>query len=52
MAEQQACIFECLQIQPQRVVLQNLHQIPVLAEFMRVWSEPCIRMSDDLAALA
>ncbi|MDH5712290.1 MAG: tetratricopeptide repeat protein [Gammaproteobacteria bacterium] len=35
-----------------RYVLDNSHKLPVLVEFMGVWSEPCVVMSDVLAGLA
>ena len=35
-----------------RYVLDNSHKLPVLVEFMGVWSEPCVVMSDALAGLA
>lgn len=35
-----------------RYVVDNSHKLPVLVEFMGVWSEPCVRMSDDIAGLA
>lgn len=52
MTDQQAYILEISKSSFDEAVLQNSHKIPVLAEFMGVWSEPCIRMSDDLVALA
>lgn len=52
MAEQQPQILEVSGSSFDRSVLHNSHRVPVVAEFMGVWSEPCIRMSDELAALA
>ena len=34
------------------VVIQNSFKLPVLVEFMGVWSGPCIQMSDELSGLA
>jgi len=52
MTQPQPCILEVSESSFNDSVLQNSHSIPVLVEFMGVWSEPCIRMSDELAALA
>ena len=52
MSKQDVFIFEISQNSFNASVLQNSHKIPVFVEFMGVWSEPCIRMSDTLAALA
>jgi putative thioredoxin len=52
MTEPQPYIFEVSKSSFADSVLQNSRKIPVVVEFMGVWSEPCIRMSDDLAALA
>ena len=52
MSEQDAFIFEISKAGFNSSVLLNSYKIPVFAEFMGVWSEPCIRMADDLADLA
>lgn len=36
----------------ERYVVENSHRLPVLVEFMAVWSGPCIAMSDALTELA
>ena len=33
-------------------VILNSYKLPVVVEFMGVWSGPCIQMSDSLAKLA
>lgn len=35
-----------------KYVIQNSHQVPVVVEFMAMWSGPCIEMSDVLHDLA
>ncbi len=45
-------IFEVSKQNFDSVVIQNSHKLPVLVEFMGVWSGPCIQMSDDLSGLA
>ena len=45
-------IFEVSEQSFPESVLQNSFTIPVLVEFMGVWSEPCIMMVDNLARLA
>lgn len=52
MSEQEAFIFEISKASINSSVLLNSYKIPVFVEFMGVWSEPCIRMSDELAKLA
>ncbi len=49
---EQAYIFELSAQSFPESALQNSFQIPVLVEFMGVWSGPCIQMSDTLAGLA
>lgn len=48
----QAYIFELTASSFEQSAVQNSHRIPVLVEFMGVWSGPCIAMSDRLAVLA
>jgi len=48
----QAYIFELSASSFPQSALQNSFQIPVLVEFMGVWSGPCIAMADILAGLA
>jgi len=48
----QAYIFELSAESFPQSALQNSFQIPVLVEFMGVWSGPCIQMSDLLSGLA
>ncbi len=48
----QAYIFELSAESFPASALQNSYQLPVLAEFMGVWSGPCIQMADVLSVLA
>lgn len=48
----QAYIFELSEKSFAASALQNSYQIPVLVEFMGVWSGPCISMADRLSQLA
>lgn len=48
----EAFVFEVGESGFDRYVLENSHRLPVLVEFMGVWSEPCIAMADVLASLA
>lgn len=48
----QAYIFELSAKSFPESAVQNSHQIPVLVEFMGVWSGPCIAMADRLSSLA
>jgi len=52
MNDQQAFIFEVSQANFGSTVILNSHKIPVVVEFMGIWSEPCIRLEDSLSALA
>ena len=52
MSEQDIFIFEISKASFNTSVVLNSYKLPVLVEYMGVWSEPCIRMADDLAALA
>lgn len=52
MSEQDVFIFEISKASFNTSVILNSYKIPVLVEFMGVWSEPCIRMADELAGLA
>lgn len=52
MPQTDALIFEVSQNSFNSAVLLNSHKVPVLVEFMGVWSEPCIRMENSLNALA
>ena len=45
-------VFEVSEKSFQESVIQNSSQIPVVVEFMGVWSEPCIITSDIFADLA
>ncbi len=45
-------IFEVSQKNFQSSVVENSRKLPVLVEFMGVWSGPCIAMSDNLTKLA
>lgn len=48
----QAYIFELSKQSFPTSAVQNSHQLPVLVQFMGVWSGPCIVMADTLAKLA
>lgn len=48
----EALVFEVGESGFDRYVIENSHKVPVLVEFMGVWSEPCIVMADVLANLA
>ena len=52
MGDKDIFIFEVSEASFDTSVIQNSHKIPVLVEFMGVWSGPCIQMSETLAALA
>ena len=52
MSEQEAFIFEVSQSNFGISVILNSHKIPVVVEFMDVWSEHCIRLEDSLVTLA
>ena len=48
----QALIFEVGESGFERYVIENSHKLPVLVEFMGMWSEPCVVMSDVIHDLA
>lgn len=48
----QALVFEVGESGFARYVVDNSHKVPVLVEFLGVWSEPCIVMADVLENLA
>ena len=48
----QSYIFELSASSFSASAVQNSFQLPVLVEFMAVWSGPCVLMADRLAALA
>jgi putative thioredoxin len=52
MSDQQAYIFEVSQSNFGSTVVLNSYKIPVVVEFMVVWSEPCIKLENALIALA
>lgn len=49
---QDVLVFEVGEQGFARYVIENSHKLPVLVEFMGVWSEPCVLMADSLADLA
>ena len=49
---EEALIFEVGESGFDRYVIDNSHQLPVLVEFMGVWSEPCAVLADSLGDLA
>ena len=52
MSNQEVFIFEVSNSSFGSSVLLNSHKLPVLVEFMGIWSEHCIKMEDSLAAMA
>lgn len=48
----QALVFEVGESGFDRYVIENSHKAPVLVEFLAVWSEHCIMMSDVITKLA
>lgn len=45
-------VFEVSESGFSRYVLENSYKLPVLVEFMGMWSGPCVMMADTLTALA
>ena len=52
MSEQDVFIFEVSKNSFNTSVILNSYKIPVLVEYMNIWSEPCIKMADNLSNLA
>lgn len=52
MSDKNVFIFEVSNINFDSAIIQNSNKIPVFAEFMGVWSEPCIKMENSLADFA
>ena len=52
MSEEDVFIFEVSKNSFNTSVILNSYKIPVLVEYMNVWSEPCINMADNLSRLA
>ena len=52
MNDQEAYIFEVSERNFGSTVILNSHKIPVIVEYMGIWSEPCVRLEDSLVALA
>ena len=52
MSDQDVFIFEVSKSNFNTSVILNSHKLPVVVEFMGVWSGPCIAMSDNLSKLA
>ena len=52
MSTKDTFIFELSQSSFDKSAVQNSYKIPVIVEFMGVWSEPCIRLADTLSLLA
>lgn len=48
----EALVFEVSESGFSRYVIENSHKVPVLVEFMGVWSETCVAMADTLSGLA
>jgi len=49
---QDVLVFEVGEQGFTRYVIENSHKLPVLVEFMAVWSEPCVLMEEALTDLA
>lgn len=52
MSNQEVMVYEASKGSFNTTVILNSYKYPVLVEFMGMWSEPCIHMSEDLATLA
>jgi len=52
LSDKDVFIFEVTNNSFATSVIENSHKIPVLVEFMGVWSGPCIQVSDTLSVLA
>lgn len=52
MINKEALIFEVSKNNFDSAVIENSHKVPVLVEFMGVWSGPCIQMSEEIISLA
>lgn len=52
MSNQDVFVFEVSKSNFNTSVVLNSHKLPVLVEFMGVWSGPCIAMADNLSDLA
>ncbi|MDH5425859.1 MAG: tetratricopeptide repeat protein [Gammaproteobacteria bacterium] len=52
MTAKEVLVFEVSKNNFNTSVVLNSHKLPVLVEFMGVWSGPCIQMADRLAELA
>lgn len=52
MSENEVLEFEVSNNNFDTVVLDNSNKLPVLVEFMGVWSGPCIQMSEQISSLA
>ena len=52
MSNQDIFVFEVSKNNFNTSVILNSHKLPVVVEFMGVWSGPCIAMSDNLTKLA
>lgn len=48
----EALVFEVSESGFEKYVIENSHKVPVLVEFMAVWSEHCVLMADVLGSLA
>lgn len=52
MSNQDVLVLEASQSSFNTTVILNSYKLPVLVEFMGIWSEPCNHVADDLAKLA
>ncbi len=51
-SEKEIFIFEISKNNFESTVIQNSSKIPVLVEFMAIWSGPCIQLSEEISSLA
>ena len=52
MSDKDVFVFEVSKSNFNTAVVLNSHKLPVVVEFMGVWSGPCIAMDDNLSKLA
>lgn len=52
VSDKDVLVFEVSKSNFNTSVVLNSHKLPVVVEFMGVWSGPCIQMADNLSALA
>lgn len=52
MSDKNGLVFEVTQRNFDSAVIDNSHKIPVVVEFMGVWSGPCTQMADEMGGFA